>query len=655
MKKLYILAMFVVTTVATTQVKKPTAVLKQTKPTTGVKPAQTNAPKQTSFPSVTIGDQVWMSKNLDVSTFSNGDPIPQAQTSPAWRKAAQEKKPAWCYYQVPNEVVKYFGNPAQSKKYGKLYNFYAINDPRGLAPKEWQIPNEKDWLKLIQYVEDNVQHNEFNKSQNVANALKSKLGWYDDFENSSYNTRSSLNQGKDIFGLNLLAAGNRGSEMNAFFENIGDNSKIIVYEPIFKDDRNNDVVEVFSITHIDHSFIGLSPGDGFSVRCFKVKEYEPTAQDYYNNGTAKFNVNDYNGAIEEYTKAINLSPDSYLCYYQRGNMKGWLKNWNEARIDHEKAWKLVQAQNLYNDASVKDLLYQLGGNFFSSDKEKACYYFNEAVKYGNEKAKEYVKKCNEEKINDLIKSGYAKQTNKDYEGATIDFTKILDLDRNSYLAFIYKGNVQGEQNKWHDAIVDYEASWNIIKTNNLYQESSVKDLLLNLGFAYLKINNKESGCFYLNEAIKYGSEAAKQYIDKCDQERSDALLKSGILKYESKDFEGAISDFTASNVLSRNGNKGPIIFRRAESKFSLQRWEDAIKDYQRVWNIFKIGNYKDEEKSLVLFSLGKSYIQLNNLENACYFLNEAVKLKNTGAQELIDKFCNKGENILQSEPILEQE
>ncbi len=516
--------MLVITTLATAQAKKTTS---------GAKPAQTTAPKETSYPTVTIGNQVWMTKNLDVSTFRNGDPIPQVQSIAEWKKASNQKKPAWCYYQVEKiSETKYFGEPDKSKKYGKLYNWYAVSDPRGLAPKGWHVPSNDEWKELFAFVENNINHGEYNVEQDVANALNSKSGWGTPVIKGINNPKYL--QGTDLFGFNVLPGGFRSSgDNNSGFSMIGREASFIINaEPYEYQSR----VRLYSITISDNNYRFddfLGPGEGLSVRCVKAKEYEPTAQDFYNNGTTKFNSKDYNGAIEEYTKAIALSPDSFLCYYQRGNMKAWLKNWNEARIDHEKAWKLVQAQNLYSDASVKDLLYQLGGNFFSSDKEKACYYFNEAV--------------------------------------------------------------------------------------------------------------------------KYGSEAAKQYIDKCDQERSDALLKSGILKYESKDFEGAISDFTASTFLSRNGNKGPIIFRRAESKFSLQRWEDAIKDYQRVWNIVKIGNYKDEEKSLVLFSLGKSYIQLNNLENACYFLNEAVKLKNTGAQELIDKFCNKGEIILQSEPILEQE
>lgn len=88
---------------------------------------------------VTIGKQVWMSKNLEVSTFRNGDPIPEAKTDYQWQKARQNGQPAWCYYD---------NDPAKGEKYGKLYNWYAVNDLRGLAPKGWHIPSNAEWTVL---------------------------------------------------------------------------------------------------------------------------------------------------------------------------------------------------------------------------------------------------------------------------------------------------------------------------------------------------------------------------------------------------------------------------------------------------------------------------------------------------------------------------
>lgn len=89
---------------------------------------------------ITVGGQVWMSQNLVADKFQNGDPIPEARTDAEWNKAGELKQPAWCYYK---------NDSTNEKKYGKLYNWYALNDKRGLAPEGWHIPNEAEWRKLI--------------------------------------------------------------------------------------------------------------------------------------------------------------------------------------------------------------------------------------------------------------------------------------------------------------------------------------------------------------------------------------------------------------------------------------------------------------------------------------------------------------------------
>jgi uncharacterized protein (TIGR02145 family) len=93
---------------------------------------------------VTIGTQVWMTKNLDVSTFRNGEIIPEAKTNIEWEAAGDNKQPAWCYYD---------NNPANGTKYGKLYNWYAVNDPRGLAPDGWHVPTDQEWYELAESID----------------------------------------------------------------------------------------------------------------------------------------------------------------------------------------------------------------------------------------------------------------------------------------------------------------------------------------------------------------------------------------------------------------------------------------------------------------------------------------------------------------------
>ena len=89
---------------------------------------------------VTIGTQVWMVDNLKTTKFRNGDIIPNVTDKTAWKEL---KTGAWCYYD---------NNPANGAIYGKLYNWYAVNDPRGLAPKGWHIATDAEWTTLINYL-----------------------------------------------------------------------------------------------------------------------------------------------------------------------------------------------------------------------------------------------------------------------------------------------------------------------------------------------------------------------------------------------------------------------------------------------------------------------------------------------------------------------
>ena len=81
-----------------------------------------------------------MAKNLDVNCYRNGDTIPQVQNAREWKKLTTG---AWCYYSNDDE---------NGPVFGKLYNWYAVNDPRGLAPEGWHIPTDGDWAILIDFL-----------------------------------------------------------------------------------------------------------------------------------------------------------------------------------------------------------------------------------------------------------------------------------------------------------------------------------------------------------------------------------------------------------------------------------------------------------------------------------------------------------------------
>lgn len=96
----------------------------------------------TDFKSVAIGTQQWMADNLNTAHFRNGDVIPFAATAESWTTAGKEGKPAWCFYE----------NDERNGKYGRLYNWYAVTDPRGLAPEGWHVASDAEWRTVTDYL-----------------------------------------------------------------------------------------------------------------------------------------------------------------------------------------------------------------------------------------------------------------------------------------------------------------------------------------------------------------------------------------------------------------------------------------------------------------------------------------------------------------------
>jgi uncharacterized protein (TIGR02145 family) len=138
------------------------------------------------YESVRIGNQEWMTRNLDVDRFRNGDLIPHIESDEEWKKAGDNGEPAWCFYD---------NDPENGRMYGKLYNWYAVNDPRGLAPKGWHIPSDEEWTILEEFLGDDEGYK-----------MKSVEGWDD--EDGEF---QNLN-GDNSSGFNALPGGSRSDD-----------------------------------------------------------------------------------------------------------------------------------------------------------------------------------------------------------------------------------------------------------------------------------------------------------------------------------------------------------------------------------------------------------------------------------------------------------
>ena len=146
-----------------------------------------------------IGTQTWTTKNLDVTTYRNGDAIPQVQDAKAWENL---RTGAWCYYE---------NNTANGSSYGKLYNWYAVNDPRGLAPKGYHIPSDAEWTKLS----DNL-------GDEAGTKMKSSSGWKNNGNGTNTSRFAGLPGGfrsydRDFFNIGAGGYWWSSSEFNTSF------------------------------------------------------------------------------------------------------------------------------------------------------------------------------------------------------------------------------------------------------------------------------------------------------------------------------------------------------------------------------------------------------------------------------------------------------
>jgi uncharacterized protein (TIGR02145 family) len=92
------------------------------------------------YNAIRIGDQVWMAENLKVTHYNNGDSIPSITDPGAWEG-------------LNNGAYSMYDNDSNNVSiYGLLYNWYAVNDSRNIAPAGWRVPTDDDWKELEMYL-----------------------------------------------------------------------------------------------------------------------------------------------------------------------------------------------------------------------------------------------------------------------------------------------------------------------------------------------------------------------------------------------------------------------------------------------------------------------------------------------------------------------
>jgi uncharacterized protein (TIGR02145 family) len=117
-----------------------------------------------TYSSILLGNgQEWMAENLRTTNYRNGDPIPNVTNNTQWGNLTAG---AWAHYN---------NNTLNENPYGKLYNWYAVADPRNVCPLGWHVPSDADWSTFTNYLDPNSA-NSVNYCANTAGGMMKSTG-----------------------------------------------------------------------------------------------------------------------------------------------------------------------------------------------------------------------------------------------------------------------------------------------------------------------------------------------------------------------------------------------------------------------------------------------------------------------------------------------
>jgi len=143
-----------------------------------------------------------------------------------------------------------------------------------------------------------------------------------------------------------------------------------------------------------------------------------TAQDYYKRGSEKYKISDYNGAIVDFSKAMEIDPKNARAYFGRGNSKYFLQDFTGAitdlttgiEIEHDipgthyirgmAKYGLKDYRGAIADFTVEiqikpmaDIYFYRGiSEYILGQKDSGCLDLSKAGEMGNLKAYDAIKK-----------------------------------------------------------------------------------------------------------------------------------------------------------------------------------------------------------------------------------------------------------------------
>lgn len=172
------------------------------------------------YETIMLGSHEWMAENLRVSIYQDGSPIQTNLSNEDWENASEG---AFAVFDPNhNDAEGISSHEEMIEAYGKLYNWHAVADGRGLCPEGWKVPAQEDYEQMINYLEEEYDISNINEADGMGNTLKSshQVGhpWGADHAEQTHPrwNEHMTHYGTDNFGFSAHPAGYREYNGNFF-------------------------------------------------------------------------------------------------------------------------------------------------------------------------------------------------------------------------------------------------------------------------------------------------------------------------------------------------------------------------------------------------------------------------------------------------------
>ena len=377
----------------------------------------------------------------------------------------------------------------------------------------------------------------------------------------------------------------------------------------------------------DKSFKGMKEIQSTSIdKTFLVKEKEKTsaekveeAKKYAKSAHEKYMNNDYKGAIEDYTKAIELNPKDDSNYKERGSVKKEIKDYQGAIEDYTKAIELDPNSSFsysargYAKAKIKD--YQ-----------GAIEDYTKAIELDPNYGFCYSKRAD------------AKNEIKDYQGAIEDYTKAIELNPNYVYYYSDRADVKAKIKDYQGAIDDYTLAiekTSIESKHILYEKrAKIKREMGDYNGA-IEDYTKAKECYSYMDIV-YDREIGRTITVK--RGKSAKFAESAIEKFEEKNYKGVIEDYTEAIKIDSENDR--YYSGRGDAKAASNDYKGAIEDYTEAIRL-------DSENDTYYVSRGDAKVAVRDYEGAIEDYTMALdlnKYNKSAAQKLSALYKKSGDS-----------